>query len=621
MSIYIGGRQVLSSAARRSGGGMGRKRMICAGLALAGAMAAAGAGHAEETATGPIGHVPLSRLGLWVQVEERGAAAGYWQGQLIQQFDQFDSTVGSLVSDEASLQLDKMKAMGVTTITYELRTADPDTAPSCPTSQTQFPSCEVCYVLGLDWPQPTTTELTNLKSFFDLVASKGMKVDLLLTTTHMEEAPPSNANSLSWFGAIFGVVAGHAALDLILFGGDANRISTTACGSQGGEPPLWLGPGSYAATFLKWMIPFAMTNGIGASQLSAESVVGDFLLESQAPAGANATNHHLWSPLKVMAGIFNALKIPKAQRTYAMSFYERHKCSDAGSLKCTNLDPHDWASQSLTKAIAEIGGAAHRGQLLLTEGGTLEPDKWPAQFAFESLGFLMQKDGLPGGNFWRWAAFTTSEDADATTESGGRPVKMRGTDFVYFPPQLEIVDLGGFHLAAISNGSFEEGVKNKAPASWTVSGDGTGSKYFLAGEPDEPQVPSRGKYDLRLVTGADASAAVTASSATIAVSPSTAYTTTGNLRFAWSGDPDPSGDPTTRPQVFIAFNYFSSAGAPSAVKTQDIFRFFEEDSTTDFQTFPLQYTTPSDATLLQIVIGAARNGLPTPITFDADNLR
>ena len=35
----------------------------------------------------------------------------------------------------------------------------------------------------------------------------------------------------------------------------------------------------------------------------------------------------------------------------------------------------------------------------------------------------------------------------------------------------------------------------------------------------------------------------------------------------------------------------------------------------------MQYTTPSDATPVQIVIGASRNGLASQIVFDVDNLR
>ena len=67
--------------------------------------------------------------------------------------------------------------------------------------------------------------------------------------------------------------------------------------------------------------------------------------------------------------------------------------------------------------------------------------------------------------------------------------------------------------------------------------------------------------------------------------------------------------------------YFQASGTVSAVRRQDSFAFFQEDSTTGFGTFPLQYTTPSDAASVEIQFGAARNGLPTPITFDVDNVR
>jgi hypothetical protein len=53
----------------------------------------------------------------------------------------------------------------------------------------------------------------------------------------------------------------------------------------------------------------------------------------------------------------------------------------------------------------------------------------------------------------------------------------------------------------------------------------------------------------------------------------------------------------------------------------DTFPHFQEDSTTQFATFPVQYVTPSDAAFIQIQFGAARNGLPTGITFDVDNVR
>ena len=576
---------------------------------------------ATPTATptpGP-GHSPLARVGLWTQFDERGDPNGYWQGQLLQTFTEIDPAVGTTVEAEASLQLDTMKALGVNTITYELRTADPSCGPGCPGAQ--FPSCLVSYALGLDWPQPTATELTNLKSFFDLVASKGMKIDLLLTTTHMDESPPTN--STIWFGAILDTVAGNPALDMVLFGGDANTVNNNggttpnACGGQAGEPPLYLGPSTFAATFLEWAIPFAQTQGIPVNQLSAEAIVGDFYTDSQPGAGPNATDGHLWAPIGVMKTVFDHLSVPNGSRRYALSFYEHRKCIDAQTLPCTDLDPHDWANQTLQGVISTVG-SAQTDQIVMTEGGTSDPQNWPAQFAFESIGYLMQVYQLPGGNFWRWVDFGDDEESDPTI---AQPVKIRGVAFDYYPPKNEIVDLGGFHLSWIPNGSFEQGGAGNVPTDWTVTGSGTGIDYFLAGEPNEPQVPSRGQYDLRLTTGANATSSLIATSEYIQATPATAYTTTGNLRFAWTGDPNPSGTPATRPQVFIAFNYFQSPGVPSAVKAQDIFPFYQENSTTDFQTFPLQYTTPSDATSLQIVIGAARNNLPTQIIFDADNLR
>jgi hypothetical protein len=527
------------------------------------------------------------------------------------------------VEAEASLQLDKMKALGVNTITTELRTADPSCVPEkdgCPGQS--FPTCLIPYALGLDWPQPTSTELANLKSFFDLVQSKGMKINLGLTFMHMDEPVP-RPNSQLWLGSIVNEIKGHPALDLILINGDAHTIDTTPtgtgpnqCGIEG-EPPFWLGPDTYAATFVEWAISFAMSLGIPAKQLSAEAIVGFWPSETQARAGADAEDGHLWSPIHVLKAVFDNLAIPESQRAYALSFYEHRKCIGAGTLPCIDLDPHDWANQTVQEVISTVG-SAQAGQILMTEGGTGDPQNWPAQFSFESMGHLMQMYQLPGGTFWRWADSQDSEEADPTVAA---PVKHRGVAFDYYSPKNEIVDLGGFHLSWIPNGSFEQGGAGNIPTDWTVAGDGTGVDYFLAGEPNEPQVPSRGQYDLRLITGTNATSSVTATSEYIEATPTTAYTTTGNLRFGWTGDPNPSGSQATRPQVFIAFNYFQSPGVPSAVKAQDIFPFYQENSTTDFQTFPLQYTTPSDATSMQIVIGAARNSLPAPIVFDADNLR
>ena len=55
---------------------------------------------------------PLVRLGRLVQVEKRGSSSDYLAGSIDPGVHQFDPVV---VSDEASLQLDKMKAMGGST--------------------------------------------------------------------------------------------------------------------------------------------------------------------------------------------------------------------------------------------------------------------------------------------------------------------------------------------------------------------------------------------------------------------------------------------------------------------------------------------------------------------------
>ncbi len=228
-------------------------------------------GSTTLTVTTP-GHFLVKNAGLYTQIERRGATSTYWSGQLIQTFNDFDALVGSTVAQEASLQLDKMREMGVNTITFELRTADPTfTGTFAP------PDCNLGPALGFQFPLPTATELSNLPLFFDMVQSKGMKVWLRLVNTHMEQQPPTN--SQTWLGAIFGAIGKHPALDLILFEGDAHLEpgpnGTTTCGIPA-EPPLWLGPGSVPVTYVQWAINFAMSQGLPAQKLSARaSMVAD----------------------------------------------------------------------------------------------------------------------------------------------------------------------------------------------------------------------------------------------------------------------------------------------------------------------------------------------------------
>jgi hypothetical protein len=52
-----------------------------------------------------------------------------------------------------------------------------------------------------------------------------------------------------------------------------------------------------------------------------------------------------------------------------------------------------------------------------------------------------------------------------------------------------------------------------------------------------------------------------------------------------------------------------------------VFRFFQEDSTSGFATFPLAFTTPADADTVRIELAVLRNGLPSALVADFDALR
>jgi hypothetical protein len=550
--------------------------------------------------------------GLYTQFERRGWASEYWSGEVIQNWNTFDPVVGSTVAQEVSLQLDKIKALGVNTITFELRTADPTF-----TGNFTPPDCNEPPVLGLQFPEPSAVELANLPLFFDLARQKNMKVWLRLVNTHMEQQPPSN--SATWIGAILQAVGHHPALDLVLFDGTPYTVNATTCGIPA-EPPLWLGPASVPAKYVQWAIHYAMSQGMPPEKLSAEAIVGSFFVDSQPPAGPDATDGHLWSPIVVEKMIFDQLSIATDQRTYALSMYEHRKCSDANGLSCVDVDPHRWADQTLANVSLVVGNEDDAARIVAPEmGDSVGDPAWNAQHALESLVYLFQKYRIKGGSFWRWTSFENSEDSNPQLPD---PVKRRGSDFVYNPVEKEVVDMGGFHLFRVPNGSFEGPVDaNNVPINWTARGSGTVSRYLLTTEPGEPEVPSRGVEAMRIVTGSGTRDKVAATSVTIPVSPGTAYTTTANLRFGWTGDPDPAGPSSTRPQIFAAILYLQENGQLSIVRAQDSFAYFQEDSTQGFGTFPLLYTTPKDCALVRIQFGAARNGLASQITLDVDNVR
>ena len=401
---------------------------LVTGVALGSATITATSEQRSGTADVTVNLSSLPVRGLYVQFERRGWPSEYWPGQVIQDFDQFDAVVGSTVAAEVALQLDTLHRMGVNAITYELRTADADYIPG----SDAFPTCKLPPVLGLQWPEPTSTELKNLVALFDLAHAKGMRVLLRLTNTHMEEQPPTN--SATWLGAILDAVKLHPALELVLFEGNTHVVDTNgdgtadACGTPA-EPPLWLGPTSAPAKYVQWAIRYAHSLGIPARKLSAEAVVGDFFVESEPPAGPNATDGHLWKPIAVLKLTLDGLAIPDADRTYALSFYEHRKCATAQSLPCVEAEPAPWAEQTLQAVLATIGTSSG-ARVVAPEMGLLPPVEttWSTEQALESLIELFRTYRVDGGAFWRWTSFNNGEDADPTL---AQPVKRRGATFTY----------------------------------------------------------------------------------------------------------------------------------------------------------------------------------------------
>jgi hypothetical protein len=571
----------------------------------------------------PIGKRLLASRGVWATFDRRGWPNGYYSGDMIRMLERYDAELAAsigaanvkpTVGAEISSQLDRRKAMGVETLTLELRATDATyTGPPVP------PSCNVPPALGLLYPQPTAAELANLPKFLDLARAHGMRVLLVLNSTHMEEPAP-RPNAQAWLGAIIRAVKDHPALDTIVFGGDrhviANPDGSTRCGVPA-EAPLWLGSTSYAGAYVEWAIGYGLSQGVAPRKLSAEAIVGDYFVDAQPPAGAEAEGGHLWSPIDVLARIFDDLGVAPADRTYAISFYSRRKCANPShfDIACDDEDPHAWAQETAQRVRGVVGGAA---RVVAAEWGAMEPiaSDWPAERAFESLAQVMAANGFEGGSYWIWTEGDAQSEADAARV--GVPVRHRGLVDVYNPVQREMQDAYGFHLASIANGSFESG--GATAAAWTGEGAGTVSRFRLADEPGQPVIATRGSYALRIVPGGGANDLVTAASDSLEVSPSTGYTTTANLRFRWSGGGVGSRNPS-RPHVFLAVRYFKRDGSVSSVRAQDELDLYEEDSTDGFGTFPMTYTTPSDARSARIVFGVARNGFSQPITLDVDNVR
>jgi hypothetical protein len=539
-----------------------------------------------------VGRQLLQTRGIWTEFDDPSSPNGWYSGELLHDGN-FDPARPEVVR-----QLNAMRAMGVNEIAYELRSADPVWIPG----ERKPPECNVAPDTGLQWPQPTQEEVTNLGRLVDLVSAKGMRIALVLDNTHMED----RANSQRWLGAILDAVKGKRSLDYVAFGGDKHLIDLSGDGvpeSCGGlsEAPLWLGPSSLQGLYVEWAIRLGISLGLPASQLTAESIVGFYPAEAQAPAGPEAQDNHLWSQIGSMRTIFDRLAIPVADRTYAISYYAHRKCSGfAFPFPCADEDPQAWAEET-AKHVRNVTGPEAR--VTAAEFGDLTPVEphWNTEKAVEGLGALMRRYGIDGGAFWHW------EDVTGNAPSSfADPVKKRGS-FSYYPVQRELADLYGFHLRAIPNGSFESRLRG-----WKLGGRGRALLTRLAED-----APWRGRSFLRLTTAGS----VSVTSAPIRVSPSVVYTTTANLRFAWKAKSRPTTKLANRPQVDVNFRYLTCRKRASHVRAEDVFRYLRKMSTHGFRTFPLRYRTPKDACYVQIQLVAAGNRRALGMTVDVDNLR
>lgn len=384
----------------------------------------------QGSTTLTVKHRSLAITGLYTQFERRGFPNGYYSGDAIKEFQGRDPWIESLglVKEEIGRQLDAIRALGVNTITFELRSADPTL------ENRVYPSCNVSPSTGLLFPQPPAAEIENLAGFFDLVQSKGMKVMLRLVNNRMDEE--HRGASTIWLGSILGRIRGHPALDLVLFEGDELHADSDGDGTKDScgnlaEPPLYLGPDRPVARYVEWAIGYAMGLGFPARQLSAQAVVGVYVVDMELGAGLNAQDQHQWHPLGVMRRIFDRLGVPDDQRTYAISFYQSNRCLYSAGYPCTDLEPGAWAEESLLRAWRQVGYRS-AARMVAVEYGSVTPftPGWNTDRALENAVESMRSFGLEGGSFWRWVNFTDDEDADPQTPYS---IKWRGTDYRYTP--------------------------------------------------------------------------------------------------------------------------------------------------------------------------------------------
>lgn len=373
----------------------------------------------------PVPRVFLPVRGVIGPFEKRGSGAGYFEGQILHEFNNIDPIIGTTVAQEIGLQLDAMRSMGINSIWITLSAADAEPGLFVP------PACTVNPDLGPLFPQPTELELTNLKALFDLIYSKGIQVTLNLSNTHMEDKPKSEI----WLKSILDVVKDHPALELVLFGGDVHTYDyngdgvADACGGRA-EPTLGMGPGSGGTKYAEWAIDYAHSLGLPYRKLSAEAILGAYIDVAQQP-NPYMTDGHFWNPEAVLKGIFDDLDIPNDQRTYAISFYEQHKCAVASDLPCVDENPHQWAIETITR-LFDIIGRNNGARVIAVETGYLTPQvtDWNFELSMESLVWIYQNYGVEGCNFWIW---TNSDNSIDLGLGGNSAIKRRGLEFDYNP--------------------------------------------------------------------------------------------------------------------------------------------------------------------------------------------
>jgi hypothetical protein len=523
------------------------------------------------TAAQPVGRYFLQTRGLWTYFEHRGAEQGYNSGELLEVIDQ------PSVRADVVTQLEHMRALGVNEFVYELRSADGPWPVN-----SDFPACELPTALGPTWPQPTAVQLSGLQTLFALAHRFGMRVILILNTTHMEKGATGNAQ---WLGAIAGAIKDSPAFDLLVVGGDVHVWDARppfdgvpdSCGGVS-EAPLWLGPNSVQGRYVQWALGYLRSLGIPPEKLSAEAIVGDYRSEAEQPAGTNAEEGHLWRPLEVLRTLYDRLGFTTAQRTYALSYYVHSKCAFVQSGSCSDEDEQQWAKETLQTS---KGRVEPQSRLLFAEFGANPGGNY--QRAVEMIGADMQSLGFDGGVYYKWA----DETNNSQYTDPASVVKKRGVAFVYNPQERELADLYGFHLSAIPNGSFENGTSH-----WTSTGRGTAQLRRL-----RQDVPWRGVSYLHL-TGTGTYAV---SSTRIRVSPSTRYTTSAELRLP-------------QPDVRVTFTYLTCGRKLSTSTKRVVFRLTSTQRS--WQTFPFAYTTPSDACYVRITFSLAGPG-----RLDIDEVR